>query len=185
MFVYYVSRILMLLKMKYLMFFLLMLLFLTSCQKSNEDIAKELIKQSLKENLDDWNSYESVSYGALDSVFSLMETDSTINDVELVLKRLERSFGISSSMLSMWKEDTVRYAQAYNEEFLKWSSLNDSVSYYKTLVENLKSNYQPRFEGFVMMHKFRANNENGVKQIFGMNFYIDSTLNKVVDVNEK
>ena len=114
-----------------------------------------------------------------------METDSTINDVEQVLKRLERSFGISSSMLSMWKEDTVRYAQAYNEEFLKWSSLNDSVSYYKTLVENLKSNYQPRFEGFVMMHKFRANNENGVKQIFGMNFYIDSTLNKVVDVNEK
>ena len=102
----------MLLKMKYLMFFLLMLLFLTSCQKSNEDIAKELIKQSLKENLDDWNSYESVSYGALDSVFSLMETDSTINDVEQVLKRLERSFGISSSMLSMWKEDTVRYAQA-------------------------------------------------------------------------
>lgn len=36
-----------------------------------------------------------------------------------------------------------------------------------------------------MMHKFRANNENGVKQIFGMNFYIYSTLNKVVDVNEK
>lgn len=45
---------------------------MTSCSKSNDQKAKELIMTFLKENTNDPSSYESVEFGNLDSVKSLI-----------------------------------------------------------------------------------------------------------------
>ncbi|EKN09451.1 hypothetical protein HMPREF1076_04480 [Parabacteroides goldsteinii CL02T12C30] len=171
--------------MKRLIYILSVVIILCSCQKSNEDKAKEIVKQHLKENLNDWNSYEPISFSPLDSVFSVMEIDPDIIAAESKLKLFDRPFSLSTSMLETWKEDTVKYAKAYKEELSNWKMLNDSVFYYKSIVDSLKSNYQPRFEGFIIRHKYRANNENGVKLLYDVNFYLDILLSSVVDSDEK
>lgn len=167
--------------MKRLICILSVVILLCSCQKSNEDKAKEIVKQHLKENLNDWNSYEPISFSSLDSVLSFMEIDHDILVAESKLKLLDKPFSLSTFLLEAWKEDTVEYAGVYKEELANWKMLNDSVSYYKSIVDSLKSNYQPKFEGFVIQHKYRANNEIGAKQLYNVNFYIDTSLSRVVD----
>ena len=49
---------------------------LISCEKSNEEKAKEAVYIYLNQNLDDMSSYESVKFGTLDSV------DKTKNTVQ-------------------------------------------------------------------------------------------------------
>ncbi len=44
-------------------------LLLISCEKSNEEKAKNAIRTYLNENLDDMASYESVKFGSLDTVY--------------------------------------------------------------------------------------------------------------------
>ena len=43
---------------------------LFSCEKSNEEKAKDAIKTYLNENLDDMSSYEEVKFGSLDMLFN-------------------------------------------------------------------------------------------------------------------
>ncbi|RVU26971.1 hypothetical protein EOJ36_02950 [Sandaracinomonas limnophila] len=45
-------------------------IFIISCKKSNEEIAKESIRNYLNENLDDISTYEPVKFGKLDTIFS-------------------------------------------------------------------------------------------------------------------
>lgn len=171
--------------MKQLICMLFATLLFFSCEKASEDKAKVVIKQYLKENLNDWDSYEPISFSSLDSIFSVMEIDPDIIAAESKLKLFDQPFSLSTSMLDTWKEDTVKYAKAYKEELSNWNKLNDSVFYYKSIVDSLKSNYQPKFEGFIIRHKYRANNENGVKQLYDVNFYLDILLSSVVDSDEK
>jgi hypothetical protein len=49
--------------------FILLLLFLCSCS-NREDQAKKLIKNELSTTMNDYNSYEGVEFGKLDSTFS-------------------------------------------------------------------------------------------------------------------
>ena len=44
---------------------------LYSCEKSNEERAKDAIKKYLNENLDDMSTYELVKFGPLDTLFKL------------------------------------------------------------------------------------------------------------------
>jgi hypothetical protein len=50
---------------------ILFVLSLISCEKSNEEKAKEAIHTYLNENLDDMSSYEPVKFGTLDTVYKL------------------------------------------------------------------------------------------------------------------
>lgn len=171
--------------MKHLICILFTTLLIFSCDKSNEDKAQDVVKQNLKENMNDWNSYESVAFSSLDSAFSVMEIDPEIVMAEETLNSFNKPFAISTSMLDIWKEDTMKYAEAYEGELSNWKMLNDSVSFYKSMIDSLKSNYKPKFEGFVMTHKFRANNENGAKRLYEITFYIDTLLLRVVESEEK
>src|SRR5690606_37986182 len=56
-------------------FLIASVLFIISCQKSNEDKAKDLIKQYIKENANDPEIYEPVEFETLDSMKTYYFTD--------------------------------------------------------------------------------------------------------------
>jgi hypothetical protein len=58
-------------KIYYLFVLFLFSIALGSCEKSNEEKAKESIRKYLNENLDDMSTYESVKFGNLDTVSKL------------------------------------------------------------------------------------------------------------------
>ena len=57
--------------MKNIFLTILFALSLISCEKSNEEKAKEAIRTYLNENLDDMSTYESVKFGTLDTLIKL------------------------------------------------------------------------------------------------------------------
>jgi hypothetical protein len=68
---------------------ILFALSLISCEKSNEEKAKEAIHTFLNENLDDMSSYEAVKFGTLDSI---NKPDKSYKTNRFDLRRLQPSF---------------------------------------------------------------------------------------------
>ena len=67
---------------------LVCIIFAQCNSKSNEDRAKELIKEKLRTELPDFNSYESISFGTLgNALLPYEETDKYLNNKKIVRLR--------------------------------------------------------------------------------------------------
>lgn len=76
--------------------------FITGCQKSNENKAKELIKKHLSTTMNDFKSYEPVEFSKLDSAMTEFDEEDFLNtdtlaifsqsEIELLLKKNRDNF---------------------------------------------------------------------------------------------
>lgn len=152
----------------------------TCCSLSNEKKAKDIIDHQLQVSLHDYDSYELVEFGTLDSTFSsafdLPEYNDAINKAENFKKQ-----GISKI------EDAKLYAQfeSMYEKQIKYAqdgkALLDSAMYYLKIAEKIDSTFVPEFVGWEMTHTFRANNANGNKVIAHRKYYFDKEMTRIVD----
>lgn len=167
---------------------LIISIMLVSCS-SNEKKAQNLIKEHLKETLHDWDSYESVKFSSLDSVYTtvfdnplyIVYVDKYIEYAK-ALKKLMKEVESYDGMSSSWA--ISRQTAALN----KAQSSLDSTNYYKPKMEEIELNFKPEFKGWEMEHSFRANNAGGNKVIGHYRYYFDKDITKIVnseDASEK
>lgn len=147
--------------MKHLICILFATLLFCSCQKTNEDKAKDVIQQYLKENLNDWNSYESVKFSALDSAFTRSLESPEVCDAK--------------NNFDFWNRMSKEYA-AYGAI--------DSMKYYLEEYKKAIADFNPEFMGYSMAHSFRANNETGNKTISEYKFYFDTNISRIVEITD-
>lgn len=173
--------------MKKLLLVLLLVLICTSCN-SPEDKAKSLIKESLKESLHDWSSYESVKFGPLDSVYTKIEDNSYY--IECCTKLL---------LYNQKCEEALSEIKIYDDLYSYWASNNrsrlladakeylDTVNKYQPICKQLIDDFKPEFSGWKMQHSYRANNAAGNKVIGHYMYYFNKDITEIVkqeDVSE-
>lgn len=150
-----------------------------SCTMSNERKAKNKIEHQLKVSLHDYDSYESVEFGKLDSAFS---SAYDLPECKDALSQADNFTEQGNSKV----EDAKLYGQLglyeKQREYAQWGKeLFDSATHYLKIAEQLNSKFKPEFIGWEMTHTFRANNANGNKVIAHRKYYFDKEMTRIVD----
>jgi len=146
------------------------------CSESNEKKAQRLIKEQLNVTLHDLNSYESVEFGKLDSVFNnLLEEDS-------FKKYFSRRLICQKMRNDMFREATaIRYFDEQKSDELRNNAYIDSTWHYKQLEDSIKRNFIPKFKGWSMSHSFRANNASGNKVLVHKMYCFDEFITEILE----
>lgn len=162
------------------LFLVILVLTLTNC-RTPEKNAKVLIKESLKETLHDWGSYEPVKFGTLDSVFTSVTDDPVYlkarSTVEVFSQELERSieeYDALKAQLEIYYNYTTHNMAIGRLENAK--RLNDTIVKYQPIMDSIEANYIPQFKGWSIDHSFRCNNALGNKTIHHYRFYFDPEI---------
>ncbi len=145
---------------------------LVSCSKEYK--AKKLALKELKNTMNDWKSYESVSWGRLDTLYNLPDLDNKVC----------RSYIISSLGLAM---DSIHFVDSLKNIPItdkRYAIVKDSINTIHTKrfkVEKRYDNYLYKyfFIGYKIKHTFRGNNGYGGKVIGTMEFFFNKDLTKV------
>lgn len=166
--------------MKKIIYSLLILLITISCTESNEDKAKKLIRNDLKLSLHDEKSYESVSFGSLDSVFTDFSDDLLILNYFLkyesfkdIVEKGIKDMEIYKGMISPGYKVRFNIAKKESTEGL------DSMKFYAAKMDSLKMIFVPEFKGWSMNHSYRANNSSGNKIIEHYRYNFNKELTRV------
>lgn len=154
-----------------------------SCN-SPEYKAKNLIEQKLKESLHDWNSYEPVKLGSLDSAFLSIYDNSkyigAINRYNSLKKEYERS----ESEFWIYKGESSWAKQGRQESIDNNFRILDSMKICSQLMIDIEKKFSPDFKGWKMQHSYRANNAGGNKVIGHYMYYFDKEITKIIDTED-
>lgn len=168
-------------------FLLFASLILVACS-TPEKRAKNLIVTQLKETLHDWDSYESVKFGSLDSVYTTPFDDPSY-------KVIVDDFFEAASKVHTTKEDYDRYERLgylFHSEKMdaltKWGSAMKTAEDLKSKMDSIEQIFVPEFKGWSMTHSFRCNNAGGHKTIHHYQYHFNkdlSTITENEDIGEK
>ncbi len=160
--------------MKKVIYFFITALLLTACG-SNEHAAQKLIKSQMKNIVTDYKSYQSISFGGLDSLFTTYQKDSTYVGL---LREAAAYQALSSQQTQLAiSAKTLKQTKAIKK-------LVDAYADSAVLITNQASLYakafKSTFSGWQMSHTFSANNAQGANQVMTYKFYFDKPLNNLV-----
>lgn len=169
--------------MKKILLLAIVLLAVSSCINNNNRKAKKLIKEYLKESMNDYTSYEPMVFSKLDSVFSRYYQDSIYEDQQRrfdsnseYIKNLETTIEKANNFNSRvgWIADRRGVA---SEGYLKEAKIeNEKLS---LAIKDFRKNYKPKMEGYTMYHKFRGNNAFNAKVINELIFFFNIDLTNI------
>jgi hypothetical protein len=175
--------------MKRIFFNLLIIMFLVSCSNP-EKKSKELIKQYMKEHLNDFGSYEPVKYGTLDSAFtSAMDTEDWGKYDKKYLEFEEKANKETEKMNKLIDNMGFHSLYTYKEDKFTMETLKknvnqdtDSMRFYNNKMKIMHENFVKEFKGWTLNHTYRAKNALGNKVIGNIVFVFDKEIDKIIDV---
>lgn len=156
----------------------LFIIFISACT-SNEKKAENACKKYLNETLHDFKSYESVSWGSLDSSYTVADSSDEI-------KNLEYEFNIIKNDLQKRLDSMQIYGDAWRAigEF-KWRldfaiAKKDEMQKINNMIDSITKNWKPEFNGYKIKHTFRSKTLSGNYKISHYVFYLNKELDKVI-----
>jgi hypothetical protein len=165
--------------MKYFYFFVIVLC--SSCVVNNQQKGEKLVKDYLKENLNDPGSYESVSFDHLFPEYFTYE----LSDPEGI--RLQRQSVIFDSLSITYyhkakkpfisKSNVLKYTLLEKLYSKKADSLNK-------LIKTKSDRWVPTVTYYTIEHKYRAKNGYGALTLHESKFSLDSGLTSVFSVSD-
>jgi hypothetical protein len=135
---------------------IILLTVLFGCAWTPEQKTKEVVKKYLKENLNDWSSYEPIEWEYYDSMFSMKETSFSLlrSEISLMKAKYESSEIFSDKVTADAQKDSLLVLQR---------ELDSALAHFK-----------PSFEGYRIQHKYRAKDNNGNYRLYNDLFMVYS-----------
>lgn len=175
-------------------------------EESRKDKAEDLIKQDLFETLPDYKSYELVSiemdtikesWVSIPGIIDLAkeyqqafadEGNAKIryNDLLDQKERLgERAFNryMASDLFGLAKigKEKEKLDNEIAAADSQWAEATDKAeSLYGQLTDKIATNKSEDFVGWNVTHKFRANNDEGVSQLYCFHYYISPDMKRII-----
>ncbi|WP_458409249.1 hypothetical protein [Bacteroides congonensis] len=156
-----------------------------ACSSSNEDKAKRTVKDYLKENLDNFKSYDPVSWGNLRkfSIDSIKQNDSYYQEhlysANEALRRSKELQIIVDSYKGKKDTTSIEYTEIV-------AQIEGCKARYESEQEKL-SNYlkitYPNESCWVIDHKYRASNNVGALILNEETFYINEDCSNVINTS--
>ena len=143
---------------------------------SPEKKAQKLIKEHLKQTLNDPKNYEPINFEGLDSTFTTIRENSDYSTAYAAF-----------TVYASHTQDKSRY-EDFDEHKLKhvvdtefWQSEIDSLAKYVEILKEMEKEFIPEFKGWSMKHKFRAKNAMNATILNKYIFYFDKDITKIDD----
>lgn len=150
---------------------------LCSCEKSNEEKAREVIESKLKITMKDWSSYEFVEMSKVDSAFTLFMDSNEGKDIRNQISDL------SSKRIEY--EVNCNYPRLYGK---KAQIMKDSIPILKQMEDSLQNVYNTKekgykgdFTGYRTKFKFRGNNSLGAKIISSSIYFFNPEITEITN----
>lgn len=168
--------------MKRILFALLLIPFFTSCKDSPQQKAEKVVTVFLKESLHDWNSYESVKWSKLDSVFTIIDDDETYINAINKTKLFDKKVNEADQRFWTYKGESAKAKTCRQNIMDEQMAYLDSMSTCAKIMIDIENNFVPAFKGWSIQHSFRAKNASGNKTIAHYLYFFDKDLTKIVKV---
>lgn len=140
---------------------LFVIIIFTCC--SNQKKCEITIHKYLKENLDDYKSYESISFSEIDTSWT-----SIFNDYNYIHNE-DRIQECNDSVILLCSDNTMKFDKNKSIELLKEVIITNIIN------DSLYKNFKQQPEFLYMSHKYRAKNKFGIYQNYKKFFKL--TLN--------
>ena len=168
--------------------------FVISCHHpSNEEIAQSRIKEMLAHTMVNPNSYESISFVPLDSLFTRIEDDSIYNTNKKMLLELETKKSKTEQNLRLIKKSKESMDQLnsfaivntpyldqqlknINNQLIRYNFQIDSIRY---KIDSLIKNFKPSFIGYTIEHRFKYLSRGGFLMENTTLFYLNPSVSMV------
>lgn len=175
-------------------------------EESRKEKAENLIKQDLFETLPDYKSYELVSL----EMDSIEETWISIPGIIDLAKEYQQAFADEGNAKIRYNELLDRKEKLGERAFNRymasdlfglakigkekkqldneiaaadsqWAEAAErSESLYNELTDKIAKNISEDFAGWNVRHKFRANNDDGVSQLYCYHYYISPDMKRII-----
>lgn len=168
--------------MKYLLITVYTLFSLSSCQKSNQEKAENLVKQMMSQNMPNFGSYEPIEFGKLQNAELYYEETYPYYLLMKKIKENTEAMKEKASYIDKWKsiERGVK-GISLDKERNEITELYKLVQLYNDSIEHEKKRFKPDTTRFMMSHKFRYYDESLKKHIIESPIiYFDKDITKVV-----
>ena len=161
---------------------LLVLILLTGCTTKPIDKAEETVTKFMNESLNDKKSYESVKWSTLDSSFSQYFQQDTYKElmdkIDKYLKdatEAQTNADIYSLYLS---------PELHNKYVKEQGEYADSGLLCLDKRKQFEGSFKSKFTGFAIIHTYRAKNLLGNLGIHQTEFFLNPTLDTVINSEE-
>ncbi|MEO7769142.1 MAG: hypothetical protein ABIS01_17050 [Ferruginibacter sp.] len=160
--------------------FLLCIAFAGCGAKTNDEIAKDLIKEKLKTSLPDFKDYEPVNFSALGTAFLPYEETSQYIASSKSLKEYRDSVTMLEKIIGENKSSSA-IVNSYKKTL---EQLQDSINAKNDRKNRDKQGYTPE-KLFKMSHAYTIKDKAGLDKKTEDEFYFDKDLKTVVKVNKQ
>lgn len=167
--------------MKKLLLFLFAGITVTACSKREK--YKETINLWLKESLNDYDSYQSISWGNLEEIKELKEIGSyytNLNDARKAKASADRLFTEAQQEKEIHGKDSEEFRRVWKE----YQDQCRAVKQHQDYADSLQRYGETICVGYLIRHKFRAKNKFGGYVINEFQFELNGDMSKVEDVKE-
>ena len=168
--------------MNRLILLLAIILFASSC--SNEQKAKKAIETYLSKTLHDFKSYEAVEFGKIDSSFTFFMDAEEFKTLDSRFDELVRAGHERDEASKSLHYSNERNLEIINDLIEKHKFGSDSMRIIREKIEEFEHNFVREFNGYVVLHSFRAKNANGALVLSEKFFVLSPQLDKVINVIE-
>lgn len=130
-----------------------------SCEKTQDEILRDMIEEKIISTLDDPDSYEFASISQTDSVMSVWENEEDAKKIKISLSMNEAQL---KALNAKANNPNLSYKQRLDaaEKGLPIAVKIDSLN---TLYVKNKMSYRPYLTGYYTIFKYRCKNEFGAK----------------------
>lgn len=167
--------------------YLLLLLIFASCThiETKQQKAENLVKAYLKTSLNDPGSYEGVSFDTLSVSY---EEYASGDPKGRKLDTLAASYIDTSSKYRKLADSESYSTHMDFKKYKRYQKLDTLFSKKSDSVENIEKingkGYRGRIVGYAIKHTYRAKNGFGGLTLNYTDFWIDSTLTKIINVQD-
>ena len=174
---------------------------LWGCSQSQESKAQKLVKQHLKETLNDFDSYSSVSYSKLDSLKTKWRLPEELRDDNKKLMDVAEKLNTSGYKNIKTDHDADTRIKELDEiiayrietkdpdmEAMKerenWKQLWIEFKHYQDIIKESKEKFIPQFTGWKITHTYRAKNKYNATILVSQEFSFDKDITQITDVQD-
>lgn len=165
-----------------------------SCNRlSKEDTAQLVIKEMLINTMVYPDSYEAVSFGTLDSLYSYIEEDSVYvafksaltnltvqkEKVEKNLAQNKKSMDNLNQLRAFATINTPYLDQKHRELNARLNKCSSQIDSLQQRIDSISVNFNPAFIGYTMEHRFKYLARGGYAMENTTLFYLDPNINVV------
>lgn len=167
--------------MKKILALVLLACTIVSCEKTQEDILREMIEKRLETTMHNPKSYEFVSMSPVDSIMSEFKDDKNAILIEMAIKAQ------NSERKILWSKVDAKYVYSINERISFTKQIEEKNKKIDSLLvkySNMQDSYVPHLTGYYTIFNFRGQNKFGALVLNSYKVIFNKELTEISEMKE-